>query len=555
MENLKNNPLLSSITLLYEKREKLFRNPDALKELSENLKCIENFFSLDTKTSAVMGVLICEQIMGTVHSLEKSMQLLGFDPFDFIAVNEKIQEFRKKGWVKLTREKYPEVMERCEISNEIILAIMQNDRSKLTISVPGNLTDTLLLIRNIIREITNYQADEKTVHVVMSSIERFHQYPFIGKILNNESLEDIEKAALVWLSTELLFGVHEFNLNDVLQLFNLDSADVYYALQRIRDGKSIMMKDGFIRFVNPNLADFNTMSLGEEFAQEVDDSCARFVPDNFVTKYCQKMEPDEIQEQFLFFNPSNKIAIDSIFEFTSPEKYEDLEYEFELAGFKPGLTMLFYGPPGTGKTELVKQIAKMHGRIVLQVDIASIKNMWVGESEKNLKGVFKEYAKAIKFYQNTPILLFNEADALLGERHSVQNAVDQMLNSMQNILLQELEDFKGIFIATTNLIKNIDRAFDRRMLYKLKFENPDEETRYRILRHQFPELSPKLLKNISRDHVLSGGQIQNIKKKYLVDNILGIGSTKGEKKILNHIQEETQFRSEGVGRVGFGVTG
>lgn len=215
--------------------------------------------------------------------------------------------------------------------------------------------------------------------------------------------------------------------------------------------------------------------------------------------------------------------------------------------------MLFYGLPGTGKTELVKQIAKLHNRTLLQVDIAAIKNMWVGESEKNLKRVFREYHYALKYYEIPPILFFNEADGILGERKHVNTSVDQMNNAMQNILLQELEDFQGIFIATTNLIDNIDGAFDRRMLYKLNFQNPDQETRLRILRKEFADLPDSLLADISRKYSLSGGQIQNIKKKFLVDSILFAEAIDFAPKMLRYVEEETQFRTRMGSPIGFKV--
>jgi SpoVK/Ycf46/Vps4 family AAA+-type ATPase len=122
---------------------------------------------------------------------------------------------------------------------------------------------------------------------------------------------------------------------------------------------------------------------------------------------------------------------------------------------------------------------------------------------------------------------------------------------MQNILLQELEDFKGIFIATTNLIENIDGAFDRRLLYKLKFENPNDETRYKILQNQFANINNKTLKLISTQHQLSGGQIQNIKKKFVIDQLLFDNNSNISNKLIDFIEEETQFRSITKNKIGF----
>ena len=157
------------------------------------------------------------------------------------------------------------------------------------------------------------------------------------------------------------------------------------------------------------------------------------------------------------------------------------------------------------------------------------------------------------YYEQTPILFFNEADAVIGKRKNVESSVDQMLNAMQNIILQELEDFKGIFIATTNLIHNLDNAIDRRILYKLKFENPDQETRFQILSSQFPSIDAQIINQVAENHVLSGGQIQNIKKKYLVNSVLFNNQNK-EEEFQKYIAEETNFRTISRNSIGFKKT-
>jgi SpoVK/Ycf46/Vps4 family AAA+-type ATPase len=232
----------------------------------------------------------------------------------------------------------------------------------------------------------------------------------------------------------------------------------------------------------------------------------------------------------------------------SEDQYIQVLSKFEANCMKPALTVLLYGKPGTGKTEFVKQIARRHQRAILQVDISGIKDMWVGESEKNLKRVFFEYAQALKKFPIVPILLFNEADALLGKRTKVSDSVDQMLNSMQNILLQELEEFKGIFIATTNLIHNMDAAFDRRILYKTMIDLPDTHSRYKILQNNFPEFDDEVLSVLAHKYHLSGAQIQNIKKRYLAEAIL-FNVPKSE--IEKYAEEETQFRQTNTKFIGY----
>ena len=260
-------------------------------------------------------------------------------------------------------------------------------------------------------------------------------------------------------------------------------------------------------------------------------------------RYTNLIEPKDLIEQKLFFNDDIELNFKKVDQLLDEDKYKNLMAKFQDKGMKECLTMLFHGLPGTGKTELVKQMALKHERNIYQVDISGIKDMWVGESEKNLKRVFKEYSDALKYNIKTPILFFNEADAIFGVRTSVQHSVDQMYNSLQNILLQELEDMKGIFIATTNLISNLDGAFDRRLLFKQKFELPNVDTRAKILKVQFPELNEGLLLKISQDYDLSGGQIQNIKKKLMADEILFGVNHVTEEGLSGYIRNEVGFRT------------
>ena len=106
----------------------------------------------------------------------------------------------------------------------------------------------------------------------------------------------------------------------------------------------------------------------------------------------------------------------------------------------------------------------------MQVDIAGLRDKWVGESEKNIKEVFNNYRYICRHSEVMPILFFNEADAIINKRvKNVERSVDKMDNAMQNIILQELEDLEGILIATTNLTSNLDPAFERRFLSRWSF--------------------------------------------------------------------------------------
>ena len=223
----------------------------------------------------------------------------------------------------------------------------------------------------------------------------------------------------------------------------------------------------------------------------------------------------------LFYNPSVQRQIDRLGELLAPERFAEIQQRLEAGGMRKGFACLFYGTPGTGKTETVYQLARRTGRDLMVVDVSQIKSCWVGESEKNIKRAFDRYRSYVRQSERAPILLFNEADAVLGIRQEgAQRAVEKMENSIQNIILQEMEQLDGILIATTNLTQNLDKAFERRFLYKIEFEKPSREAKSRIWRSMIPTLDERMAATLAERYDFSGGQIENIARKRTVDMIL-----------------------------------
>jgi len=178
--------------------------------------------------------------------------------------------------------------------------------------------------------------------------------------------------------------------------------------------------------------------------------------------------------------------------------------------------IIFYGAPGTGKTMTAYSLAKSLKRQVLAFDCSKILSMYVGESEKNVRKIFETFYELSEKTKTEPILLLNEADQFLGSRSSgVISGADQMHNQMQNIFLEQIENFRGMLIATTNLLENIDKAFSRRFNYKIEFKKPNQKQRERLWELMLPEDAPYEdgfdLKELAL-YDLTGGQINLIVK-------------------------------------------
>lgn len=172
-----------------------------------------------------------------------------------------------------------------------------------------------------------------------------------------------------------------------------------------------------------------------------------------------------------------------------------------------GLRMLFYGPPGTGKTLAAEAMARALGVDLLVVDIASLVSKWIGETEKNLAAVFDLAEKA------RALLLFDEADALFGQRTEGNDAHDRYANLETAFLLQRLERYEGVTILTTNLRTSMDAAFTRRFEFIVEFPEPDAATRAALWQLHLPAAAPLAadvdLAELADWYAITGAQIKN----------------------------------------------
>jgi len=217
--------------------------------------------------------------------------------------------------------------------------------------------------------------------------------------------------------------------------------------------------------------------------------------------------------------------------------------------------IIFYGAAGTGKTMTAYSLAKSLKRQVLVFDCSKILSMYVGESEKNVRKIFDTFYELSEKTKTEPILLLNEADQFLGSRSSGNlTGSDQMHNQMQNIFLEQIESFRGMLIATTNLLENIDKAFSRRFNYKIEFKKPDKEQRERLWKLMLPEGAPYEKGFDSKklaEHSLTGGQINLIVKNTAYKVAVMEEPVFSLKVFIDEINREKDANFDGVKSMGF----
>jgi AAA+ superfamily predicted ATPase len=230
--------------------------------------------------------------------------------------------------------------------------------------------------------------------------------------------------------------------------------------------------------------------------------------------------PESIKVNTLYFNDTMKKEVKTL-ESLCGMDFGALKTQKDLVDVK-GVNVLLYGPPGTGKTELALQLARISKRPLYKVEVNQILSKWVGESEQLLKQHFVKYKRLLRNRQAQPIFFLNECDQLLSKRVDVQYSVDQMHNNLQNIMLEEFENFEGLMLATTNLVQNLDKAFERRFLYKISFEKPSTEVLMDIWKQFLPQLSNAELKILIDQFNFNAGEIKNIAKKMVLSQMMNL---------------------------------
>jgi SpoVK/Ycf46/Vps4 family AAA+-type ATPase len=214
-----------------------------------------------------------------------------------------------------------------------------------------------------------------------------------------------------------------------------------------------------------------------------------------------------------------------------------------------GLNILFTGLSGVGKTMAAEVLASALSLVLYQIDLSAVVSKFVGETEKSLSAIFREAELS------QSLLFFDEADSFFAKRGEVQQAHDRYANFEVNYLLQRIEHFEGIVVLATNLQRNIDDAFLRRMHEVIDFSMPDESLRERIWRHHIPRSAPVAadidFAFLARQFRFSGA---NIKNSVLSAAYLAAGRSRpiGMAEMIQGVRMELEKQGKLVMKTDFG---
>ena len=491
-------------------------NSTTLKKAETDLRMLRKTLSMNN-----MQVLI---LTGVVHRSSRYRidgddiaEFMGMEYLQFLTLNSEMEELRRRGYIRTDKEGHinipKEVLKDLKNNKPIVpepttglstSVILSRMKKYLNIRDDEEFTDDELF--DAIRDVLKDNPD--------TSISRACEKHIAG-IDSDQAIVFYVMIYRYWFEDDDMIGWH--NIEDYLEEDTLACLRSRYRAENLS-----LQRRGIIEYAgHDGFFDKDYFRIKDEIKDEIFKDMGGVKKREVKVSASRKVESKDITEKELFYNPAEARQIAQLQDLLSEERLNGIRSAMKEKGMRSGVTCLFYGAPGTGKTETVYQIARKSGRSIFIVDVSKIKSCWVGESEKNIKKVFDKYRSCVSAGDVLPILLFNEADAIFGIRNEgAHDAVDKMENAIQNIILQEMEDLDGILIATTNLITNLDKAFERRFLYKVRFDKPSIEARGHIWKSMLPELSETEALQLASDFDFSGGQIENIARKKTVQALI-----------------------------------
>ncbi len=376
------------------------------------------------------------------------------------------------------------------------------------------------------------------------------QFGFVGKL---QGAKVLERALFYILCDSCVKEARGINVvKELSALFTIK--DRKAALFSLKAEKHILQELGLAELnkMAGIFGETQVLSLTDKGKELFFEEDASFYMSEVSTK--NSIQACSITEKNLFFSDELQSQLQRVENAMQEENYINIVSRLEEKGMPKGMAVLLYGSPGTGKTETALQWARKCGRDILPVDISEAKSMWYGESQKQVKKIFKDYKTLCQRSEKKPILLFNEADALFSTRLSLNgrgdgSSVQQTENAIQNIILEEMENMDGIIIATTNLEGNLDGAFERRFLYKIRYDKPGTAAKQRIWSDKMPALSEEDVKRLADEFDFSGGEIDNIVRKATMDEVI-TGQTP-DINILRTLCKEERIANTSNAKIGF----
>ncbi|MCF8308926.1 MAG: ATP-binding protein [Bacteroidales bacterium] len=542
--------LLNAIGQIYEQSKGCGLTDGCLEEMKPNEDIIAEYLQVSPVQAFFFANIFALNYNGDRANLEDLTDFFSCNPMRLLEFSHEIESLVEKNYIKKVNSRLKKMgtpnSHLLSVNDKIVYAILNNQ------SLP-HLKPQIDSVIDVLERI--YELGVKRMEQEINTMQLFSHTR--GLLEANSHFKLIRRVSSFHLSIE-----HNFLFLYLIwkTLSGRESVDMETALDgmfeepadRIKEMQSLINGDHDL--VKQNLVEIEEASFLKDTSLKLTEYASTMLQKEGLTtlSYNQQKEaikPERLAQKKMFYNQKEQERIDLIQNLLDEDRLNEVQVKLKEKELPKGFTVLLHGEPGTGKTETVYQIAKTTQREIIKVDLSSFRSKWFGESEKNIRNIFSKYRRYLLTSERLPILLLNEADGIISRRKEVSDSnTAQTENLMQNILLEELENFEGILLATSNLIRNFDRAFERRFLFKVELQKPGLPVRAKIWKAKLPLLTFPECEKLAKQFDFSGGQIDNIASKCLMYEI--IHNTRCNDSVMEFCREET-LNDTGREKIGF----
>jgi AAA+ superfamily predicted ATPase len=549
--------LLSSVQHLSSETKGQALTDELINSLVDYSGPIMDFFGITHFQAIVFAVYLEAKIKDRDIDLERMVDIFGKRLSMIAEVNLALDELKAKKLVYTKRHDF--TVRRKEDHNNITCvvdvaaaALMKGDKSLLEVAKVNSFFSLLSQIRElIVQRIELVSTTDEMCDELMGLLQLNKEFPEVEWLLSFSDMSKYDLSILLNVCIEHLEGQEEVNIDKMIRETYSEIQDRVRYSRKIKENHCPLFTNDLIVNSDDEFSFASFVRLSDHSMDVLLGGYKETVNKVVKPKLCTVYKSEKIKKETLFYNEAERKQIETIGRALQEENFQKLGAKLKEKGLRTGINILLYGVAGGGKTSTVMQWAAATGRDIFFLDISSVQSKFVGEAEKQLQSVWNSYRECRKTMKLAPILLFNEADAILGTRMQAESSASKSYNTLQNIMLQNMEDFEdGIFIATTNLASHLDPAFERRFLYKVEYKKPEAEVRKQILTNVFSHVSEKTIDEINETCLLTGGMIQNVHKKILIGSLLD-EEMNNETAIVELCKEEFVLNKANRSPIGF----
>ena len=556
--------ILNNIALVYSSSENSTLSPSLFEQIDKELTFLAEYFYITKSQALFISVIFTLNYKGRKVDLNDLNSHFDCNPMKTLEYSDDFVELYERRLLRKNNKGMNQWFRSVKLKGadeEFYINEIVSEKIFKSEAIPEILIDSIKFedIFSLLEKLYDIGSQRDSYEITTKELFEQTQY-FLEENSHFALIEKVnflgfsieEKQLFLYVVWKFLDGNKEPYVEKTFSGIYDKTKDKLDQIQRFLAGENNLIIDEWLEVLEATFFDDAKMRLTEKAADLLAECDIQLFSKQLNKKKRDNVIlPKDIPFRHLIYSDDEAQQLDVLKTLLMEENLKNTQERLSKKALPMGITALLHGAPGTGKTESVLQIAKATKREIMKVDISTSRSKWFGESEKIIKQIFKDYKAYSKELNTTPILFFNEADALIAKRHETNSSnVSHTENRIQNILLEEIENFEGILIATTNLANNMDFAFERRFLFKITFQKPSISAKSQIWKSKMPHLSNNDCELLASQFDFSGGQIDNIVRKNEINEII-YGEKVDVKALTEFCKEEILNHDFSAVTIGF----